>query len=108
MAFLMRRIKNWRHFLRCSHPARVVIWRECSQVIAKTFETWNLDPSLRRLVLYWLACLSDANPIPLDNLSDEYLMLRTTQETIGEDSILFGYFALEWLGAVARTVPPSP
>jgi hypothetical protein len=65
-------------------------------VIAKTFETWSIDPSLPRLFLYWLARLSDTNPIPIDNLSDEYLMLRTTQEAIGEDSILFGYFALEW------------
>jgi hypothetical protein len=89
--------ENWRHFLRCAHPARVVLWRECSRTIAKTFDTWSIDPSLRQLVLYWLVRLSDASPIPLDNLGDDYSMLRTTQEAIGVDSVLFGYFALEWV-----------
>jgi hypothetical protein len=92
--------ENWRYFLRCSHPAHVVIWRECSRVIVKTFNTWHIDPSLRRLVLYWLARLSDANPIPLDNLSDEYLMLRTTQKAI--------QVFCSRVGAVARAVPSSP
>jgi hypothetical protein len=87
--------KDWRHFLRCTHPARLVLWRECSRTIAKTMDMWSIDPSLRRLVLYWLARLSDDSPIPLDNLGDEYSMLRTTQEAIGDDSILFGYFAHE-------------
>jgi hypothetical protein len=61
-------------------------------------DTWSIDPLLRRLVLYcWLARLSDDSPIPLDNLGDEYSMLGTTQEAIGDDSILFGYFAHEWV-----------
>jgi hypothetical protein len=89
--------EDWRHFLRCAHPARLVIWRECSRTIAKTMDTWSIHPSLRRLVLYWLVRLSDDSPIPLDNLGDEYSMLRTTQEAIGDDSILFGYFAHEWV-----------
>jgi hypothetical protein len=90
--------ENWRHFVRCSHPARVVIWRECSRTIAKTFDTWNIDPSLHRLILYWLARLSDATPIPaLNNLGIEYSMLRTTQEADGNDSIMLGYFAVEWV-----------
>jgi hypothetical protein len=65
--------------------------------MAQTFETWCLDPSLRRFVLYWLARLTDSPAIPLDNLPDKYAMLKTTQETIGVDSILFGYFATDWV-----------
>jgi hypothetical protein len=62
--------------------------------MAKTFDTWNVDISLCRLVLCWLACLSDSKPIPLDNLPDEHEMLQTTQDTIGEDSILFSVILL--------------
>jgi hypothetical protein len=97
VSFLLRRVRKLETFLRCAHPACVVLWRECSRTIAKTFDTGTIDPSLRRLVLYWLARLSDASPILLDNLGDEYSMLQTTQEAIGEDSILFGYFALKWV-----------
>jgi hypothetical protein len=47
--------------------------------------------------LYWLARLSDTSPILLDNLGDDYSMLRTTQEAIGFDSVLFGYLTLKWV-----------
>jgi hypothetical protein len=89
--------ENWRHFLHCKHPARVAMWRECKATIAKTFETWSIDPSLRRIILCWMARLADAEPVPIDNLPDEYAMLRTTQATIGADSMMFGYFAKEWI-----------
>jgi hypothetical protein len=94
--------EDWHHFLRCLHPARIIIWRECQSTIAKTFETWSIDPSLRRLVLHRLARVSDSAPIPLDNLPDEYAMLHTTQETIGEDSLFFGYFTTDWVSIQNR------
>jgi hypothetical protein len=104
--------ENWVHFLPCPHPAWLIVWKECQTTMAQTFETWSLDPSLRRLILYWLARLTDSPAIPLDNLPDEYAMLKTTQETIGVDSILFGYFTTDWVKLqhpylVTRDLPHS-
>jgi hypothetical protein len=64
------------------------------------------------LVLYWLARFSNSDPIPLENLMDDYAMLKTTQEEIGEDSILFGYFSTDWVKLqhrylTARSLPTS-
>jgi hypothetical protein len=56
--------------------------------IAKIFETWTIDPSLCRIILCWLERLAEDDPIPIDNLPDEYAMLHTTQDAIGEDSIV--------------------
>jgi hypothetical protein len=89
--------EDWRHFPRCPHQACALLWRSYSTTIAKTFNTWEIGPSLRRLLLYWLARFSDSDPIPLDNLPDDYTMSKTTQEEIGEDSILFGYFSHDWV-----------
>jgi hypothetical protein len=105
--------ENWVHFLRCPHPAWLIVWKQaCQTTMAQTVETWSLHPSLRRLVLYWLARLTDSPAIPLDNLPDEYAMLKTTQETIGVDSVLFGYFTTDWVRLqhrylVARELPHS-
>jgi hypothetical protein len=59
-----------------------------------------------------LARLTDSPANPLDNLPDKYAMLKTTQETIRVDSVLFGYFATDWVGLqhrclVARELPQS-
>jgi hypothetical protein len=89
--------ENWVHFLRCPHPARLIVWKECQTTMAHTLDIWRLDPSLRRLILYWLAKLMDSPAIPLDNLQDEYAMLKTTQETIGVDSVMLGYFTTDWV-----------
>jgi hypothetical protein len=56
--------------------------------------------------------LADFPAIPLDNLPDEYAMLKTTQDTIGVDSILFSYFTTDWVRLqhrylVARELPHS-
>jgi hypothetical protein len=104
--------ENWVHFLRCPHPARLIVWKECQTTLAQTFETWSLDPFLRRLVVYWLARLTDSPDVPLHNLPDEYVMLKTIQDTIGVDSILFGYFKTDWVKLqhrylVTRDLPHS-
>jgi hypothetical protein len=59
-------------------------------------EKWKVDPSLRRILLHMLVPLTTLTPIPLDNLADKYLMLRETQNYIGVDSLLFGFFSLNW------------
>jgi hypothetical protein len=84
------------HFLRCPHRGRKQSWQEFKETLSSTFETWKIDPSLRRVLLFSVAKLDDSDPIPLDNLTDEYTMLMTTQDTIGSDSLLFGYFSPTW------------
>jgi hypothetical protein len=73
------------------------MWCECKSIIAKTFETWTIDSSLCQIILSWLVRLAEDKAVPIDNLPDAYAMLRTTQGTIGEDSIIVGYFATEWV-----------
>jgi hypothetical protein len=43
-----------------------------------------------------VAKLADSNPIPLDNLTDDYKMLMTTQDTVGSDSLLLGHSSPTW------------
>jgi hypothetical protein len=96
--------EDWHHFLRCphrarkqtTHRARKQSWQDFKQTLSGTFETWKIDPSLRRVFLFSVARLADSDPIPLDNLTDDYTMLMTTQDTIGPDSLLFGYFSPTW------------
>jgi hypothetical protein len=59
-------------------------------------ERWHLDPSLRRVVLHLVSPLT-LSPIPIDGLDDEYAMLLETQQSIGEDSLLFGFFSTDWV-----------
>jgi hypothetical protein len=60
-------------------------------------ERWQVDPSLRRILLHMLVPLTTLSPIPLeDHLADEYMILLETQHSIGDDSLLFGFFSLEW------------
>jgi hypothetical protein len=59
-------------------------------------ERWQVDPSLRRILLHTLVPLTMLSPIPLDNLADEYLMLLETQRSMGVDFLLFGIFSLNW------------
>jgi hypothetical protein len=49
-----------------------------------------------------LSPLTDAPNIPITNLSVEYSMLLTTQQLIGEDSLLFGFFSTEWVRLQSR------
>jgi hypothetical protein len=59
-------------------------------------ETWHLDPSLRRVVLHLVSPLTLSSPISIMALTDEYGMLIETQQSIGEDSLLFGFFSVDW------------
>jgi hypothetical protein len=38
--------KDWRHFLRCTHPHQCHVWREFRDTISPIFERHNIDPSL--------------------------------------------------------------
>jgi hypothetical protein len=71
-------------------------WQEFAQTLSGTFETWKIDPSLRIVLLFAVAKLADSDPIPLDNLTDDYKMPMTTQDTIGSDSLLLGHFSPTW------------
>jgi hypothetical protein len=57
---------------------------------------WEVDPSLRRILLHRISPLLTSPAIPLTNLADEYLMLLSTQRSIGEDSLLFRLFSTAW------------
>jgi hypothetical protein len=57
-------------------------------------ERWKLDTSLWRILLHMIVLLTQLLPIPLDNLADEDLMLLATQRSIGDYSLLFGFFSL--------------
>jgi hypothetical protein len=46
--------------------------------------------------------VADDDPVPIDNLPDEYAMLKTTQEAIGEDSMMFEYFSTDWVSLQNR------
>jgi hypothetical protein len=46
--------------------------------------------------------LADDDPVPIDNLPDEYEMLQTTQDAIGEDSMMFRYFSKDWVNLQNR------
>jgi hypothetical protein len=83
-------------FFRCPHRARRQCWQIFTQTLSGTFETWKIDPSLRRVLLYTVSKLADTDPIPLDNLTNEYTMLMTTQDTIGPDSLFLGHFSPTW------------
>jgi hypothetical protein len=89
--------EDWRHFPHCPHPQRIQAWDTFLLTLASLMERWQLDPSLRRIVLHLLAPLTSSPPIPLDNLKDEYHMLLLQQRSIGVDSVLFGFFATEWV-----------
>jgi hypothetical protein len=60
-------------------------------------DRWKLDPSLRRILLYTTSQLSVSSETPLTNLADEYLVLLATQQTIGVDALLFGFFSTDWV-----------
>jgi hypothetical protein len=60
-------------------------------------ERWQLDPSLRRILLHMITPLTPADPIPIDNLPAEYTVLLTAQQSIGADSLLFGFFTDDWV-----------
>jgi hypothetical protein len=59
-------------------------------------ERWKLDPSLRRVALHLISPLTQSPAIPIDNLANEYTMLIATQQSIGADSLLFGFFSVDW------------
>jgi hypothetical protein len=88
--------EDWIHFPRCTHPQRRQLWTAFVSVVSAVIEKWKVDPSLRRILLQRIVPLTTLPPIPLDNFADEYLMLRETQSSIGVDSLLFGFFSLNW------------
>jgi hypothetical protein len=89
--------EDWTHFLRCPHLQRKQAWTAFVPALSSTMERWQLDPSLRRILLHMLVPLTTLPSIPLTHLADEYGMLLTTQRSIGEDSLLFGLFSTDWV-----------
>jgi hypothetical protein len=87
--------EDWRHFSRCPHEQRRSLWKILPSTLAPVMERWHLDPSLRRVVLHLVSPLT-LSPIPIDGLDDEYAMLIVTQQSIGTDSLLFGFFSTDW------------
>jgi hypothetical protein len=81
----------------CPHEQRRQSWTAFTPSIAALMERWSIDPSLRRVVLYLLSPLTHGPTIPINNLSDEHSMLLTTQQSIGNDSLLFEFFSTEWV-----------
>jgi hypothetical protein len=90
--------EDWKHFPMCPHPQRERAWKEFQLSLSATMNRWEIDPSLRRILLHMISPLLHS----LTNLADEYLMLLTTQRLIGEDSLLF--FLFQWIGRACRTV----
>jgi hypothetical protein len=65
--------EDWHHFpRRCSHPQRIHAWSAFLPVVSAIMEMWQLDPSLRRILLHLVTPLTHAPPIPIANLSAEY------------------------------------
>jgi hypothetical protein len=87
--------EDWVHFPRCVHPQRRQAWTAFVPVVSVVMERWQVDPSLRRILLNMIVPLTTLAPILLDHLADEYMILLTTQQFIGDDSLLFGFFSLE-------------
>jgi hypothetical protein len=89
--------EDWKHFLRCPHLQRKQAWTVFVPMLSSTMERWQLDPSLRRILLHMIVPLTTLPPIPLTDLADEYKMILTTQRLIGEDSLLFRFFSTAWV-----------
>jgi hypothetical protein len=66
-------------------------------MLSSTMERWQLDPSLRRILLHMMVPLTTLPFIPLTDLANEYGMLLMTQRSIGKDSLLFGFFLTDWV-----------
>jgi hypothetical protein len=72
-------------------------WDEFLPIIITVTARWTLDPSLRRVLLHLLAPVTSSLAVPVDILHPEYSMLITTQQSIGIDSLLFGFLSTEWV-----------
>jgi hypothetical protein len=100
--------EDWVHFLRCPHLQRKQAWTALLvPTLSSTMERWQLDPSLRRLMLHTIVPLNTLTPIPLNDLADEYRMLLTTQRSIGEDSLVI-WILFYRVGTAARPLPENP
>jgi hypothetical protein len=55
-----------------------------------------LGPVATPSCLHLVSPLTLSPPIPITALADEYSMLIETQQSIGEDSLLFGFFSTDW------------
>jgi hypothetical protein len=90
--------EDWTHFLRCPHLQRKQAWTAFVPMLTSTMERWQLNPSLRIILLHMIAPLTALlSSIPLTDLADEYGMILTTQWPIGEDSLSFGFVSTEWV-----------
>jgi hypothetical protein len=85
--------EDWHHFPRCPHLQRKQSLASFIPTISATIERWKLDPGLRCILLHLLVPLTSLPPIPLTQLPAEYTLLLTTQRSIGEDSLLHGFFS---------------
>jgi hypothetical protein len=89
---------DWKHFPRCPHPERGRTWQEFQLApLSATMNRWEIDPSLRRILpRSMISPLLTSPAIPLTSVADEFAMFLTTQRSIGEDSLLFGFFSTDW------------
>jgi hypothetical protein len=89
--------EDWKHFPRCPHMQRRQAWTTFVSTVREIMERWHLDPGLCRVPLHLIVPLTSLPTIPLHQLPAEYTMLLTMQRSIGEDSLLFGFFSNDWV-----------
>jgi hypothetical protein len=78
-------------------PILNAAWKESQLSLnVMAMNRWEMDPSLRRILLHMISPLLTSPEIPLTNLADKCIMLLTTQWSIGDDSLLFGCFSMDW------------
>jgi hypothetical protein len=90
-------VKDWRDLTRCPHPQRMQALCEFLLILITVTERWTLDPSLRRVLLHLLAPATSSPAVSVNIRHPNYSMLLTTQQSIGVDSLLFGFFSTEWV-----------
>jgi hypothetical protein len=91
--------EDWRHFLRFPHPHRRQSWADFRKTLSPLFERNNIDPWLRRILLFCLFSVTEPDePQPLlDHLPASHLALLEVQTEIGPDSLFFGFFTTDWI-----------
>ena len=92
------------HFLCCPHPHRRQSWNDFRTSLSPLLDQYNFDPTLRRVLVTLIEHIIEPNApnIMTLDLPTEYAMLITTQHSLGEDSIFFGFFVPEWTALQSR------
>jgi hypothetical protein len=81
-------------------PHRCQPWTDFRNTLSPLFERDNIDPWLRRILLFSLFSVTEPDkpqPLLLDHLSASHLALLEAQAEIGSDSLFFGFFATAWI-----------